>query len=150
VQNLFFKKGFASPFSPINPDLKNTVAKCNSLHVCRLYNGFLTFFRPINISTVIYIYIIKERRIHMKSKGHLRQAKSNGTDSRIATATAIAYLTAILCCFLLAFTVDDCENYSKDDSVPASISFTPPERAKAEGFWEIFSDSVAHLFQIGD
>ncbi len=60
-----------------------------------------------------------------------------------------AYSAAVLCVFLLAFICTDCEKYG-EKTVPASISYTPPEKAEDEGFWEIFSDAVVRLFKFGD
>ena len=58
-----------------------------------------------------------------------------------------AYIAAVLCVFMLAFICADSEKYSVD-SVPASISYTPPEKISDEGFWEIFSEGVVRLFRI--
>ena len=68
--------------------------------------------------------------------------KKGSSESLIA-----AYVAAALCVFILAFICTDCEKY-EDDTVPASISYTPPERIEDEGFWEIFSDAVVKLFKI--
>ena len=56
-------------------------------------------------------------------------------------------IAAMLCALTLAFICADSEKYS-DDCVPASISYTPPEKISDEGFWEIFSDAVVRLLKI--
>ena len=56
-------------------------------------------------------------------------------------------IAAMLCALILAFICADSEKYS-GDSVPVSITYTPPEKTEDEGFWEIFSDAVIRLFRI--
>ena len=68
--------------------------------------------------------------------------KTDKSESLIAT-----WIAAALCVFLLAVICADCEKYGKD-TVPASISYTPPEKISDEGFWEIFSEGVVKLFKI--
>ena len=68
---------------------------------------------------------------------------------RLFAAYASATVSAILCCAMLAFLVSDCESYKKEDSVPVSISFTEPEMPYESGFWDIISEAVIRLFNIG-
>ena len=70
--------------------------------------------------------------------------KKTRNQSSILFAACIA---AALCALTLAFICADSEKYS-DDCVPASISYTPPEKISDEGFWEIFSDAVVRLLKI--
>ncbi len=74
--------------------------------------------------------------------------KARERDLRILSALLSGTVCASLCILLLAFCAWDCERYFRDDSIPASISFTPPKEAEEEGFWDIFSEAVIRLFRI--
>lgn len=68
---------------------------------------------------------------------------------RSAPSTAILSAAAIIfCALLMSAMVSDGEKYATEDSVPVSITYTPPEKEVPSGFWDIFSSAISRLFFI--
>ncbi len=74
--------------------------------------------------------------------------KARKRDRRILSAQISGAICAALCLLILTFCAWDSERYFREDSVPVSLSFTPPKEAEEEGFWDIFSEAVIRLFRI--
>ncbi len=79
--------------------------------------------------------------------------KHRTTDKRSpdhAPEICLAALAAIAC-LTLAISSLDCRKYTNaDEAVECSVSFSPPKEAESAGLWDIFSDSVARLFNFSE
>jgi len=73
--------------------------------------------------------------------------RKQGISAKRAQMISFA-VSSVLCILLLAFTAMDSEHYG-DEAVEASITYTEPEKPREQGFWEIISDGVMRLFDMG-
>lgn len=84
----------------------------------------------------------------MREKDIENKNKKEREEDRGARMAAI--VLSALCAAVLLLTSADSERYHSDAGGVAvsGITFTPPERQKPPGLWDIFSSAVKDLFYI--
>lgn len=75
-------------------------------------------------------------------------SKKGSTRQDSPSVLSLFSLLCIICALCLSLICADCRQYEKEESLPVSITYTPPKKQESLGFWDIFSLAVTRIFSI--
>ena len=77
-----------------------------------------------------------------------KNAPRGSADPKTMPEICLFILCAVVCLSLVLFTLDGNRYTDGEEAVECSLSYSPPKKAEAMGFWDILSDSLSRLLSL--